>query len=179
MEKIVRDVLEGRSGAARRFYEMYATFLRGYLRGRLPSADDAEEVLQDVFLSAFDSLPLFRGKSSVKTWLFSIARHEVADYYRKRYVRKVVEQTGRLFEGLGVEVGSPEFEWEKIRIRERFEGAMQSVSGKYRRVLFLRYEMGMSVKEVAEQMKMSFKATESVLYRARMAFVGAYEKAGA
>lgn len=170
------DVIAGKRGAATKFYRKFAPGLRVYLRSRLPGKEEVDEILQDVFLSAFDSLAVFRGNSSVKTWLYSIARHEVADYYRKRYVRKVVEQTGKLFEGVVADMNTPEFEWKKKRMRDNFDQALNRIGGKHRRALFLRYEMGMSVKEVAKQMKMSFKATESMLYRARMAFIEAYEE---
>lgn len=175
MEEIVKDVLSSKPGSATRFYKMYVSELRKHLLMKLPSEADVDEVLQEVFLSAFDSLPLFRGDSSVKTWLFSISRHEVADFYRRRYVRKAVEQTSRLFEGLATEMETPEFVYRKNRIKKRFNKSLSSLNGRYQRALFLKYEMGMSVKEIAERMNLSFKATESLLYRARMAFIEVYE----
>ena len=99
MEKIVEEVLAGKKGAATIFYKENAPKLRRYLAIKLPESE-VEEILQDTFLSAFDSLPLYRGESSISTWLISIARHEVSDFYRKRYVRKTVEMTAPLFENM-------------------------------------------------------------------------------
>lgn len=178
MEKLAKEVLQGKKGAATRFYRKYAPELRRYLELRLPTRDDAQEVLQDVFVAAFDSLQIFAGKSSVKTWLMSIARHETADFYRKRYVRQAVMQTAKLFDGVAADLGTPEFEMRKKEVRERFEKALSSLNEKYRQVLILRYELGLSVKEVAERMEMSFKATESMIYRSRMALMSAYESYG-
>ncbi len=178
MEKTVRAILAGEKGAAGGFYHKYERVIRRYLLVKLPSKEDAEEVLQDVFISAFDSMSLFRGESSVKTWLISIARHEVADFYRRRYVRRVVEQTRGLFEEVAAEIETPEFVYRKNAIKKRFEEALGVLSGRHREVLFLRYEMGMSVAEIAERLQIPFKATESLLFRARRAFIAAYNEKG-
>lgn len=174
MEKIVEQVLSGQKGAATAFYKAFVTKLRRYLTLKLPDGE-VEEILQDTFLSAFDSLPLYRGESSVATWLISIARHEVADFYRKRYVRATVEKTAPLFENMVSEILSPEFEWEKKKLEKRFFGSYHKLSKQYQDILSYKYELSMSVKEMAERMEMSLKATESLLFRARMAFREEYE----
>lgn len=174
MEVIIESVLRGKKGAATAFYKAYVGKVRGYLQNKLPEGE-VEEVLQDTFLSAFDSIATYRGECAITTWLISIARHEVADYYRKRYVRAVVEKTTPLFEGMITEVMSPEFVYEKEKMEARFRGAYKQLSQQYQDVLSYRYELSMSVKEIAERMEMPFKATESLLFRARMAFRAAYE----
>lgn len=170
----MNEVLLGKKGAATTFYHAYALKLRRYLLVKLPEGE-VEEVLQDVFLSAFDSLSLYRGESSVFTWLVSIARHEVADYYRKRYIRFTVEKTAPLFENIISEMSSPEFVWEKKKIEKRFFNTYLNLAKKYQDVLSYRYELSMSVKEIAQRMNLSFKATESLLFRARLAFREDYE----
>ncbi len=175
MERIVAEVLSGKKGAATRFYKQFAPRVRAYLIRKMPSIEDAEDVLQETFLSAFDSLPLYQGKSSLVTWIISIANHEVADFYRKRYIRQAVEKTTPLFDNLVSEVLSPEFILEKKKMERKFMRAYRSLSMQHQDVLSLRYELSMNVKEIALRMKMSFKATESLLFRARVAFREAYE----
>lgn len=174
MDQLILEVLSGKKGAATAFYKCHVAKLRRYLATKLPE-DEVEEIVQDTFLSAFDSLSLYRGESSVSTWLISIARHEVADFYRKRYVRKVVEKTAPLFDGMVSDILSPEFEWEKAKLEKRFFSAYRSLSKQYQDVLSYKYELSMNVKEIAERMEMSFKATESLLFRARVAFREEYE----
>jgi RNA polymerase sigma-70 factor (ECF subfamily) len=157
---------------------MLAPAVRKYLHFKLPGDNDVDEVCQDVFLSALDSLALYKGEASLKTWILSIARHEVADYWRKRYVRRAIEKTSPLFDGLMADINTPEFEMKKAHIRERFMKAYHSLSEQYRTVLSYRFELGMSVKEISVRMEMPFKATESLLFRARRAFIIAYEKTG-
>lgn len=175
MDTIVKEVLEGKKGAATRFYKQFVAKLRRYLVTKLPEGD-IEEVLQDTFLSAFDSLPLYRGEASITSWLISIARHEVADFYRKKYVRLAVEQTSPLFENMVSDTLSPEFIYEKKKIEKKFFAVYQSLTKQYQDILSYRYELSMSVKEIAQKMDLPFKATESLLFRARLAFRTEYER---
>ena len=174
MEDIVLQILSGQKGAATRFYRAYAPKLRRFLVAKLPSETDAEELLQDIFLSVFDSLPIYRGECSVISWIYSIARHEVADFYRKRYVRELVEKTNPLFEELMETVETPEKVWDKTKKRAQFFAVYKGLNQSYQDILSYRYELSMSVKEIAAKMKLTFKATESLLYRARTAFELAY-----
>lgn len=57
--------------------------MRQFVRSRLDSAIDSDDVIQDVFVSAWKELPGFRGRSRFKTWLFGIALHRCADAWRK------------------------------------------------------------------------------------------------
>ena len=98
----------------------------------------------------------------------------MADFYRKRYVRELVEKTNPLFEELMEKVETPEKVWDNTKIRARFFATYKSLNQSYQDVLSYRYELSLSIKEIALKMKLSFKATESLLYRARTAFALAY-----
>ncbi len=45
----------------------------------------AEDIVQETFLAAYQSYDNFQNKSHIKTWLFSILKHKIADYYRSKY----------------------------------------------------------------------------------------------
>jgi RNA polymerase sigma-70 factor (ECF subfamily) len=75
------------------------------------------------------------------------------------------------------EVRQPEFILEKDKVRDRIELAFKSLPELYRKILQLHYEEKFSVKEIAVILKLSFKATESLLFRARQSFRLAYERA--
>lgn len=54
------------------------------VRFRLPSKDDADDVLQEVFLTAYQKFGQLKNKDSFKTWLISIARNKCNDYFREK-----------------------------------------------------------------------------------------------
>jgi len=61
-----------------------------YVRFRLPSLIDAEDVLQDVYLTAYQKFDFLRDADSFKPWLLSIARNKCNDYFRRKHRREEV-----------------------------------------------------------------------------------------
>jgi RNA polymerase sigma-70 factor (TIGR02943 family) len=66
----------------------YADALYGYAKARVDDADQAKDFVQETFISALKALDNFEQKSSVKTWLFSILKRKIIDYYRQQESRK-------------------------------------------------------------------------------------------
>ena len=158
------------------FYKTYSPKILAYLKKRLPSLQDAEDTLQDVFLDAIDSLPLFRGEATVLNWLYKIARNKAADYYRKRKIKAILFSKLPFLEFVSQETHQPEFQFEKNKIRDRIELAFRTIPLRYQKILRLHYENGLKIKELALVFNLSPKATESLLFRARKNFRQAYER---
>lgn len=177
MTSILDRILSGDKQAVVEFYEEFSPKITSYLRNKLPREEDAQEILQDVFFEALDSLPLFSGKSSLSTWLFSIAHHKVVDFYRKRKIKSVLLSQIPFLQIFAHEITQPEFQYEKNKIRDKIEQTLHQLSHKYRTILRLHYEEEKGVKEIAKDMNISFKAAESLLYRARQDFKQKYERA--
>jgi len=66
-----------------KWVEKYADYLYNYARFKLPSKEIAEDVVQETFLSALTSVKHFKANSSEKTWLVTILKRRIVDYYRK------------------------------------------------------------------------------------------------
>src|SRR5262245_66463092 len=67
------------------FVSLYADAIYAYVRRRLiPRSDLVDDIVQEVFVAAWDNLATFRGESSLRPWLCSIAKHKLEDYYRRR-----------------------------------------------------------------------------------------------
>jgi RNA polymerase sigma-70 factor (ECF subfamily) len=58
--------------------------LRGFLRSRVPSDSDADDLLQDVFVRVYENIGSLRQAGRVESWVYQIARNAVADFYRRR-----------------------------------------------------------------------------------------------
>ncbi|MDO8639844.1 MAG: sigma factor-like helix-turn-helix DNA-binding protein, partial [bacterium] len=68
------------------------------------------------------------------------------------------------------------FQFEKDRVRDEIEAVLHSLSQDYQKILRLHYEEKIPVKALAEKFNLSFKATESLLFRARQSFKLAYAR---
>jgi DNA-directed RNA polymerase specialized sigma24 family protein len=82
---LVTELLRNDRKAAARFVAAHVDAVYAYVRHRLaPRADLVDDVVQDVFLAALNSLAAFQGQSSLRAWLLGIARHKIEDVYRQR-----------------------------------------------------------------------------------------------
>lgn len=134
----------------------YSPRLYAYLRRNLPSAVDAEDALSETLLAAVRAMPNFDGRVSLSAFLYALAYRKMADFWRRQHA------TAPLLETLAVSdsgVGGSD--------RSDFEEALDTLPELLRHVLLLRYEVGLSVTEVAEVIDRSYKGAESLLSRAR------------
>src|SRR3990170_7961418 len=169
--ELVKRLLRGSRRSLRTYYTQYSPRLLAFIGSRVQSGEDGEEILHDTLLSSLDSLAIFTGRSSLFTWLCGIARHEIADYYRRQKIRSVVFSRLPFIEGFVSRALEPS----AAMMREEYERGVKVALGRlmphYREILVLKYMDGMSVKEIAKRLGMSVKACESALTRARRAFV--------
>lgn len=174
MKVLVNRILDGDSQAVIEFYNLYSPKILKYLNGKL-SPEDAQEILNDVFFEAVDSLSLLRNNNNILAWLYKIAHNKTADFYRKKKIKSVLLSQAPFLKIIASEINDPEFQFEKNKLRDGIEEAFRSISSHYRKILKLHYEEKMSVKELAPIFDLSAKATESLLYRARQSFKTAYD----
>jgi len=175
-KKLVEEIIKGNQKAISRFYKTYQKRLLAYIKKKTPSFKDAEEILQDSFVSALDSLPLFKFQSNLYTWLCSITRHEIADFYRRKKLKTIVFSRFPFLKKLVDQALSPELALQEKEFKEKIGLTFKNLSEGYSRILRLKYIEGLSYKEIAQKLGKTVKAVESKLFRARMAFQKEYVK---
>ena len=168
-KQLVEQILQGQRQAIEQFYYQYLPLVRGMVRRKISSPEDCEEVVQDVFISAIKSIGTFSYQAKLSTWLASITRHEIADYYRRRKLKLLLwSHFPQLETWLGKQ-SQPDMV-ERYALQEKINQVMASLLPRYAQLLKLKYDQGLSVKEIAQQLGISFKAAEAGLFRARKAF---------
>jgi RNA polymerase sigma-70 factor (ECF subfamily) len=123
------------------------------------NAPDAEDVVQESVMAAFEQARKFRGQASVKTWLTRIVMRQAARVHRRR-ARK---GTGRLPES----IASGGAGAEAADMRMDVIQALQQLTHDHREVVVLREFEGMSYAEMAEALDLPRGTVESRLHRAR------------
>lgn len=138
--------------------------------------EDAEDVLQEAFLKAYEHLDRFEGHSKFYTWLVRIAVNEALMKLRKRKTDKTVPLDEPV--DLGEEVvqreiavweGNPEQLYSGEEMRKILEEALDSLKPDFRTVFTLRDIEELSTEETAEALGISVAAVKSRLLRARLA----------
>jgi len=136
----------GEQRAATLLVERHAPALSRFLAS-IGARSDVDEVVQDTFVRAFASIDGFRGESSLRTWLFTIARRLVLD--RRRAARRHGEH-------VQVQEGDVATEYDALdgvvadETQARMRRAMASLSPTQREVFVLRVSEGMSYRDIAE-----------------------------
>ncbi len=125
---------------------------------------DVEDVVQDVFLSAFLGLKRFKGNSSLRTWLYSITINKCRRHRRKRMIRL------RVFSATDDQNGDSAAVTDKSMTNDEFEQvrtAVMSLPAKYREVVVLRYLQELSTEKICEILCVSDNVVHVRLNRAR------------
>lgn len=81
------------------WFELYGDYLFAYARRRIREHSAAEDLVQETFLAALSAEKSFSGKSSEKTWLTSILKHKIYDYYAKNSRRAELTAEEKDFSG--------------------------------------------------------------------------------
>lgn len=142
----------------------------GFLVARCGSRQLAEDVCADTFAEAARVFVDGRGAEVTRAWLLHAARLRLIDHWRRaeRHRARVERLSQTLRPAVGPEPSSDE--------DARVVVALRSLSERQRSVLVLRYLDGYSVTEVASALDLSYRATESLLARARRSLLAAYER---
>jgi RNA polymerase sigma-70 factor, ECF subfamily len=171
-QQLLIDLKQGHPEAVQCWYRKYMRPLRRFITQKVVNVSDVDELAQDTFMSCLKHLPLFRGESSIWTWMVRIAQHEVADYYRRKYAKKVV-QTLSVSEIDDL----PEIE-SSVEISYKVKSVLKKMSATSRELLQKKYIDKQHVKAIAVELGRSVKSIESLLFRARIEFRELYAQEG-
>src|SRR5438309_6101100 len=174
----LRLVNAARGGDVGAFEELVRKYDRNVFRIAnhiTQNREDAEDVVQDAFLKAYQNLAQFQGNSKFYTWLVRIAVNEALMKLRKRKSDKTVSMD----EDVETEDGSvpreiadwspnPEQQYKQSELNEILTKTIQGLPAGFRTVFVLRDVEGLSTEETAETLGLSIPAVKSRLLRARL-----------
>ena len=177
---LVKRMLAGEDRAFSEFFESHFPRLFRFALTRLGGrADAAEEVAQAALCAAMTRLSTYRGESALFTWLCAICRHEIGRYYARlgrpevagslpedsEIARAALDSLAMADQEQGPEAGLRRQELARL-----VQVTLDSLPWSYASALEWKYLQELPVKEIAVRLKLSLKAAESLLVRARAAF---------
>src|SRR5215471_2935748 len=172
---LVQAAKQGDVGAFEQLVKRYDRNIFRIAQHITQNREDAEDVVQDAFLKAYENLDQFQGNSKFYTWLVRIAVNEALMRLRKRRNDRTVS----LDEDVETEDGSiprevadwapnPEQLYGQSELSDILRRTIQGLSPGFRTVFVLRDVEGMSTEETAEMLGLSVPAVKSRLLRARL-----------
>ena len=151
---------------AGQIYEEFQPKVRAYVRGKIHDTHDAEDLVSAVFMKVVQKLDSFDpAKASVSTWVYTITRNTVTDYFRTRrsmvaFEDYMVDETELTDDAL-----------------DSLADALMSLKEKERDLIVLHYYSGHTLKTVAEMMGMSYISAK-VIHKKALTSLQAFYAAG-
>ena len=161
---LVSLVRSGNPGAFETIVDRYQARLLGFCRQMLGSTEDAEDVLQEVFVNAYKALLADEREINLRPWLYRIARNRCLNHLRK----PTPDATDTMDSLPEVEAASTH---ERAHNREEFRQLIKDVNKlpeTQRSALLLREMDAMSYEDIAQTMETTVPSVKSLLVRARI-----------
>ncbi len=174
--ELLKGLLQHDQGAFRALVDQYKDQVYRTSMGLLHNREDAEDISQDVFIEAYQSIRHFRGQSKISTWLYRITINKSLNLMRKNKIREgffSLENFFRWKKDENTQVHLPEIHAsdQGIENTERSKILSKAISTlpENQRIAFTLHKIEeLPHKEIAQVMETSVSSVESLIFRAKM-----------
>ena len=172
-QQLIHALQQGQEPAFRLLVETYKDRLYNTILGFITNAEDAEDVLQEVFITVFENIVSFKSQSLLTTWMYRIAVTQSLDTIRRKSRKK---RAATFLSWVGVGENHEKYAVETIHpgvLAENREQsvvlfkAIQQLPENQRAAFVLQKIEGMNQQDIAAVLKTSTGAVESLLSRAK------------
>src|SRR4051812_25318769 len=180
--ELVAAVRRGDDRAFEELYGRYSRRISSYIFGMVKDHARAEDLTQDVFVSALRRMRDTDRPIAFKPWIYEIAKNACIDQFRRS--KRAEEVSYDAEEGLGAaDYGrlvngdpTPDIALDHKQQLDHLRGALGGLSESHHQILVMREFEGLSYREIGERMQMSRPSVESTLFRARKRLSEEYEE---
>lgn len=181
MEKeaaLVSDTLNGDIKAFEMLMDMYRNRVYNFILKMTFSKEDSEDLTQEVFVRAYNSLYQYNSKWCFSTWLFKIAVNVFKTEYTKKKNRDSKKDQILMNAQQNLDNMDPAIAFEKFETRMEILRMLDHLKVDQRAALVLKYVQGFSYKEIGEILKMSPENAKVRVMRAKKQLVDHFSKRG-
>lgn len=163
---LIKASINGDKDAFEKLFIRYEGMIKQQLINYTFNEFDSNDLLQETFIKTFLNLKKYNDKYSFAQWVRAIAKNTFIDYAR----RKGVKSTTLLMDNIIDISYNNETPENLIILRERsedMEREIESLSVNYRKIIELRYYMGYSYEEIAQELSLPIGTVKTRLFRAK------------
>lgn len=180
--RLVAAVRRGDDRAFEALYSRYCRRIHAYVMGMVKDHGRAEDITQEVFVSALRRMRETERPIAFKPWIYEIAKNACIDQFRRS--KRAEEVSLQAEDGLapadyGRLVGSDPAPHDAVAAKQELDnlcGAFGGLSETHHEILVMRELEGLSYREIGDRMGMSRPAVESTLFRARRRLTEEYDE---
>ncbi|EDP94829.1 sigma-70 family RNA polymerase sigma factor [Kordia algicida OT-1] len=145
-------------------WEMYADDVKRLIMSKVKDAQITDDLVQEVFIKVHTKLTTVKDERKVKSWLLSVSRNTVLDYYRKSNKEVPLEQEETI-------ISEESYTHSE---KDCLPGIIKNLPKKYRNPLLLSDIKGLKQAEIAAQLKLPLATVKSQIQRGRRLIVQGY-----
>lgn len=170
---LIRSALAGEQNSYERLMKKYYNLIQSLVYKMIFNKEDVEDLTQEAFIKAFNSLHKFNREFAFSTWLYKIATNNCIDYLRKKKLTtfSIDKEISSEDDDLRFEIPDEEHKPDKRVMNEQrkkiIEQAIDSLPVKYKRVIILRHKEEKDYEEIAEELNIPLGTVKAHLFRAR------------
>ncbi|HTX19242.1 MAG TPA: sigma-70 family RNA polymerase sigma factor [Bacteroidota bacterium] len=171
--RLIAAAIAGDQNAYRALMKKYHDPICNLLYRMIREKDEVEDLAQEAFIKAFQSLSSFNEEFAFSTWLFKIATNNCIDYIRKRKLQtfsidKPIESSDGEF---SFEIPDTSYEPDRDLIASQrtrlLDQAIKDLPPKYRVVIFMRHSEEKDYAEIAKELRLPIGTVKAHIFRAR------------
>lgn len=170
---LIDNALAGDQASYEKLMKKYYQLIHNLVYRMITKKEDVEDLTQEAFIKAFNSLQNFDKQFAFSTWLFKIATNNAIDYLRKKRLRTFSidkEITGDdsdyKFE-IPDHENKPDKKIIDSELRTILDEAIESLPPKYKEVIVLRHNQELEYEEIAKKMKIPLGTVKAHIFRGR------------
>ncbi len=141
-------------------YKKYGDKVLAYIKFRVSSPEDAEDLQANVFYKVFKQWEKYESeKASISTWIYTIARNEVIDYYRTKHTTEEVPEDIQ-------DASETEEEILQNETLEELADALNLLDQKEKELIVLHYYNNETLRSISKMMNLTYDQTKNIHYKA-------------
>lgn len=156
-------------------YDRFARVVYNKCAGFSKSEDEAEDLTQDIFLKLFVKLSTFKGKSKFSTWLYAFTYNHCVNYVNRNTAKKIEKKSvdATNIQDSGYSIDENDNNINKLKV-DKLKHALELISPEEKMILLLKYQDGLSIKELTGILHIGESATKMRIKRAKEKLINVY-----
>lgn len=171
--RVIREAIAGDQAAYKFLMKKYHDAIYNLIYKMIHDKNDVEDLTQEAFIKAFNSLESFNFEFAFSTWLYKIATNNSIDYLRKKKIKTYsIDKPISTKDGeMEYEIPDSTFVPDKTVIfdqkRNIIQDAIETLPEKYQKVITMRHQEEKSYEEIAEELDIPLGTVKAHIFRAR------------
>ena len=158
-------------------YDRYSKVVYNKCYGFARSGQEAEDLTQDVFLKLFVKLRSFKGKSKFSTWLYAFTYNHCVNYVNRNTAKKIEKNSvdTEILESRLYDPVKDDKEISQLQV-DKLMDALELITPDEKMILLMKYQDGLSIKELSDLLDIGESAVKMRLKRAKEKLVTVYNE---